>query len=235
MQPTQTAPDLSIVIPALNEAENLATLLPEIKTIVDGLGIQTEIIVVDECADDSTCQVVEQHNAELLCPNTKGYGMALLNGLNHARGSFIISMDADFSHPPVFIRDLWKERLNADIIIASRYIRGGQAVMPFSRYFLSRVLNLFFGLGLSVPVRDMSSGYRLYRASAIQSQQVTCKDFDILQELLVRAVANGKVIKEIPFTYHPRKHGSSHARVIKFGMAYLRTFGRLWKLRHSAS
>lgn len=147
----------------------------------------------------------------------------------------MISMDADFSHPPVFIKDLWTERQSADIIIASRYVRGGKAVMPFSRYFLSRVLNMFFGLGLSIPVRDMSSGYRLYRVSAVHSQQVTCKDFDILQELLVRAVANGKVVKEIPFTYRPRKHGSSHARVFKFGMAYLRTFGRLWQLRHTTT
>jgi len=235
MQPTQSTIDLSIVIPALNEAENLATLLPEINKIVEGLGIQAEIIVVDECADDLTCQVVEKYNAELLCPNTKGYGMALFNGLKHARGLFMISMDADFSHPPIFIRDLWAERNSADIIIASRYVRGGKAVMPFSRYFLSRILNLFFGFGLSIPVRDLSSGYRLYRASAFLSQQVDCMDFDILQELLVRAVIDGKVIHEIPFTYHPRKHGSSHARVIKFGMAYLRTFGRLWQLRHSAT
>ena len=233
MQPTQPAIDLSIVIPALNEAENLATLLPEIKKIVEELGVQTEIIVVDECADDKTCQVVEQNHAELLCPTTQGYGMALLNGLKHARGSFRISMDADFSHPPVFIRDLWNERHSADIIIASRYVRGGEAVMPMSRYLLSRILNTFFGFGLNIPVRDMSSGYRLYAASAVQDQQIECKDFDILQELLVRAVVAGKKIREIPFTYRPRKHGSSHARVFKFGMAYLRTFGRLWRLRHS--
>jgi dolichol-phosphate mannosyltransferase len=235
MPPTQSTIDLSIVIPALNEAENLSTLLPEIRIILESLDIQYEIIVVDECADDSTCHVVEQYNAELLCPDTKGYGMALFNGLQHARGAFLISMDADFSHPPLFIKDLWAERHGADIVIASRYVRGGKADMPFSRFLLSRVLNLFFGLGLSIPVRDMSSGYRLYRAGVVRGMQVTCKDFDILQELLVRAVASGKVVKEIPFTYRPRKHGSSHARVFKFGMAYLRTFRRLWQVRHSTA
>jgi dolichol-phosphate mannosyltransferase len=233
MQPNNQVIDLSIVIPALNEADNLTTLLPEINKIVEKLSLQSETIVVDECADDLTSQVVEQNHAELLCPSTKGYGMALFNGLQHARGKYIISMDADFSHPPIFICDLWDNRLNADIIIASRYVRGGKADMPFSRYILSRVLNLFFGFGLSVPVRDMSSGYRLYNTSAVHNQRVECKDFDILQELLVRAVIDGKIIREIPFTYRPRKHGSSHARVFKFGMAYLKTFGRLWRLRHS--
>lgn len=233
MQSTQTPIELSIVIPALNEAENLAMLLPEIKKIINEFKVESEIIVVDECADDKTREVVKQNSSELICPNTHGYGMALLTGLRKAKGLFLISMDADYSHPPIFIHDLWKERHHADIIIASRYVHGGKAIMPKSRYLLSRVLNAFFSFGLSVPVRDMSSGYRLYAAHAVNSQQVECTDFDVLQELLVRAVIAGKRIREIPFTYHPRKHGSSHARVIKFGMAYLRTFGRLWRLRHT--
>lgn len=225
--------DLSVIIPALNEADNLVTLLPEIHKVVGELGIQVEILVVDESADDMTRQVVKKYHANLLRPDTHGYGMALYNGLKRGRGAYLISMDADFSHPPIFIRDLWNVRHSADIIIASRYVRGGKAEMPISRYLLSRILNLFFGFGLSVPVRDMSSGYRLYTASAVHSQRIECKDFDILQELLVRAVVAGKKIREIPFTYRPRKHGSSHARIFKFGMAYLKTFGRLWRLRHS--
>jgi dolichol-phosphate mannosyltransferase len=233
MLPEDPSIDLSIIIPALNEAENLATLLPEIYKVCAELEIRFEVVVVDECADDSTCQVVEQNHAQLLCPDTHGYGLALYNGLLHGRGSFLISMDADFSHPPYFIRDLWNERYSADIIIASRYVRGGETDMPISRFLLSRLLNIFFGLGLSIPVRDMSSGYRLYATGAIQNQNIECKDFDILEEILVRAVIAGKKIREIPFTYHPRKHGSSHARIFKFGIAYLKTFRRLLRLRYS--
>jgi dolichol-phosphate mannosyltransferase len=142
-------------------------------------------------------------------------------------------MDADYSHPPVFICDLWESRNSADIIIASRYIRGGKADMPISRYLLSRVLNTFFGLGLNIPVRDMSSGYRLYSATVIRDLEIECSDFDVLQEILVRAVINNFRIQEIPFAYSPRKHGSSHARVFKFGIAYLKTFRRLWLLRNT--
>lgn len=227
--------DLSIVIPALNEADNLATLIPEIWRIIDSLDIHSEIFVVDENADEQTIHVTKNSSATLLCPKTHGYGMALLYGISQARGEYCISMDADFSHPPVFIRDLWNERKHADIIIASRYVPGGQAIMPLSRYLLSRILNAFFGYGLGIPVRDISSGYRLYRAGSVKAQDIEGKDFEILQEILVRAIVAGKKIHEIPFSYHPRERGSSHARVIKFGMAYLRTFFHLRRLRQSKS
>ena len=233
MTSSSVTPEISIVIPALNEAENLAILIPEIKKIILDLNQNFEILIVDENADDLTRQVINDNQAILLCPTTHGYGLALYNGLIHARGKYIISMDADFSHPPVFIQDLWESRNSADIVIASRYVKGGEADMPLSRYLLSRILNSFFGLGLHIPVRDMSSGYRLYSSEVIQKLEIDCSDFDVLQEILVRAVINGFRIQEIPFSYSPRKHGSSHARVFKFGIAYLKTFRRLWILRKS--
>ena len=232
MPPSNSSVDLSIVIPARNEAENLSTLMPEINKIVSDMGIYYEILVVDECADDSTSQVVNLNGGRLLCPASRGYGMAILNGMRQALGAYILTIDADFSHPPVFIRNLWEARKSADIIIASRYVQGGKAIMPFTRYLLSRVLNRFFQIGLGIPVRDMSSGYRLYSDNAVAIDEIECTDFDILEEILVKAIINGKKISEIAFTYAPRRHGSSHARVFKFGLLYLKTFGRLWRLRH---
>ena len=99
--------------------------------------------------------------------------------------------------------------------------------MPWSRYLLSRTLNAFFSRGLSLSVRDMSSGFRLYRASVIQDRRLESRDFDVLQEILVRAYAEGRRVKEIAFTYTPRRHGSSNARIFRFGLAYRKTFWRL--------
>ena len=79
----------------------------------------------------------------------------------------------------------------------------------------------------------MSSGFRLYRAAAISVQALEGRDFDVLQELLVRAYVEGWRVQEIPFTYVPRRHGNSNARIFRFGLAYLKTFRRLWILRHS--
>lgn len=226
--------NLSVVIPALNEADNLADLLPKVRHVLGDLRVNYQVIIVDECANEATQVVVGQNDAELLCPDTKGYGSALLSGLNYAQGEFVVSMDADFSHPPDFLRDLWEGRYSADILIASRYVKGGQAIMPLSRYALSRILNLFFSRGLGLKVLDMSSGYRMYQSKIIKSLSVDGRDFEILQEILVRAVVQGFTIREIPFTYRPRQHGSSHARVLKFGIAYLKAFTRLWRLRNFA-
>jgi SAM-dependent methyltransferase len=84
-----------------------------------------------------------------------------------------------------------------------------------------------------VPIKDLSSGFRLYRASAIREQRITSRDFDVLQQILVQAFAEGWRVQEVPFTYQPRKYGSSNARVLRVGIACLRTFGQLWKLRNS--
>lgn len=225
--------DLSIVIPAANEGENLHSLLPEIIDVLKEMPITYEIIVIDELADDFTKRVVERSNAVLISDNSPGYGNSLIEGIRASRGRYILTMDADFSHPPHFIKELWKRKISGDVVIASRYIEGGKAIMPISRYILSRILNIFFSRGLDLHVKDMSSGFRLYRSDVIKNQSPQCINFDIVQELLVRTLIEGYKISEIPFVYQPRKFGSSHARVIKFGLDYLRTFTKLWKIRNS--
>ncbi len=105
--------------------------------------------------------------------------------------------------------------------------------MPYFRKFLSLALNKFFTYFLSIPVKDISSGFRLYKASSIKSMNITGQNFDVLQEILVRAYSDGYSVSEIPFRYRPREHGQSKLRLIKFGMSYLKSFLRLWLLRNS--
>jgi len=225
--------DLSIVIPALNEARNLADLLPQIKSVLASLNLRYEIVVVDELANNQTQEVVNRNGAILLSPRIHGYAAALLAGLNYASSQFIATLDADLSHPPEFLRQMWINRHSADVIIASRYIPEGHASMPVFRYVLSRILNMLFSRGLDLGVRDMSSGMRLYNSCALDLRAIESEDFDILQELLVKALVKGYTVIEIPFTYQPRRYGSSQARVLCFGLAYIKTFVRIWKLRNS--
>jgi dolichol-phosphate mannosyltransferase len=226
-------PELSVIIPAYHEADNLSILLPQIHQVLKTLNIDYEIIVVDEYADGETHEVVNRFSSRLLSPPQKGYGTALQAGFQHATGNYIITMDADLSHSPDFLISLWNKRNSSDVIIASRYTPGGIAIMPFSRLVLSKILNLLFSRGLDLKVKDMSSGYRLYKSSIVKNGKYISKDFNILQEILVLALINGFKVLETPFTYRPRQYGSSHARVIKFGFKYIQTFSRLWKLRNS--
>ena len=235
VQPQAMVPslDLSIIIPALHEGPNLTLLLPEIRAVVEDLGVTWEILIVTREVDSQTLAAAEKAQALVLEQQERGYGGALVTAFRAARGAYLLTIDADLSHKPTFIRDLWGSRKVAEILVASRYVTGGTAHMPALRYVLSRVINLFFGLGLSLPIRDLSSGFRLYKAEAVRHQQLAARDFDILQELLVRTYAEGWHALEVPFHYAPRRHGSSNARVLRFGLAYLRTFWSLWKLRNS--
>jgi glycosyltransferase involved in cell wall biosynthesis len=224
---------LSIVIPALHEGENLALLLPALRASVQAIGVAAEVIIVTQEADARTREAAEQAGARVLIQDRPGYGRALKTGFAAATGEYVLTMDADLSHPAEVVQELWAQRGAAEITIASRYVPGGRATMPAFRRVLSRVLNRVFGRGLSLSVGDFSSGFRLYKAALLRGATFEADDFEILQEILVRAYAEGWHVQEIPFHYQPRRHGRSNARIIRFGLAYLRTFWRLWKLRNS--
>jgi len=233
MAKTETHHDLSVIVLANNEADNLAELLPQIRAALISLSIKYEIIVADHRADDKTCRAVDANHAVLISALRNEYGTILMAGIDHATSEYILVMDADQTHPASFICSLWQARSQADIIIASRYITGGQATMPLLRRFFSKMLNIVFSRGLDLRVRDMSSGFRLYRTCVVKSLIAWSKDYDILQEILVKALLEGYHICEIPFIYRSRDPDPAYSRVLRFGMAYLRTFTRLWRLRNS--
>ena len=225
--------DLSVVIPVLNERENVERLLPRAGRVLDEIGCSYELIVVDGGSRDGTEAAASAGGARVLRQQLPGYGGALREGLAAATGTFILTLDADLSHDPDFIIKLWRGRLRGDVVIASRYVKGGVAYMPRHRLLLSRILNGFFARGLGLPVRDLSSGFRLYRGAAVHDLELQGTNFEVLEEILVKAHAAGWRLVEIPFTYYPRDRGSSHARIVAFGVDLLKAFFRLWKLRNS--
>jgi dolichol-phosphate mannosyltransferase len=225
---------ISVVIPALNEGSNLRHLLPRVHQVVSALAPERyEIIVVDGGSTDDTVEVVDSLGARVIPQDEPGYGGALKAGFQSAQGEYILTLDADLSHDPDFIERMWKAGREAEVIVASRYVPQGSAQMPLLRKVLSLILNKFFTKGLSLPLHDISSGFRLYRASAIKGMSLESLDFDVLEEILIRCYAQGYRIKEIPFQYLPRQEGYSHISLVRFGVAYLRTFHRMWALRNS--
>jgi dolichol-phosphate mannosyltransferase len=224
---------LSLVLPALNEAENLDRVLPELKRAIAALGPTYEIIVVDGGSTDGTQEIVRKHEVRLVSQKLPGFGGAYRAGFEQARGEYIITLDADGSHDPAFLKDLWNARGEGDVVIASRYVDGGAAEMPAWRFALSRILNITFGRGLSLPVHDLSSGFRLYRRAVLQELNLGATNFDVLEEILIRALAAGYRVHEVPFRYKARVAGRSHARLFTFAISYLRTFLAMWRLRNS--
>lgn len=230
---TRPAPVLSIVVPVLNERENVERLLPRTRAVLQTIECSYEIVVVDGGSTDGTAAAAEVGGARVVVQTLPGYGGALREGLATARGTYVLTLDADLSHDPNFIVKLWRNRDRAAVVIASRYIKGGVAYVPRHRLLLSRAVNAFFSRALGLSVHDFSSGFRLYHAEVVRSLTLESTNFEILEEILVKIYAEGWRVLEIPFTYYPRERGSSHARIFAFGTALLRAFFRLWKLRSS--
>lgn len=224
--------DLTVVIPSKNEGANLDLLLPELRKVLDEIGIGAEILVVDAASGDGTPDIVASHGARYLREKGRGYGHAILTGVEAARGNYILTLDADLSHPTRFVKDLWAARGQGDLVIASRYVDGGAADQPYFRLLLSKILNAFFRFGLSVNVLDMSSGFRLYNKRVFKDIEIRFTSFVFLVELLLKTMQRGGHIAEVPFHYAPRGEGVSNARIVQFGIDYCRLFYQMWCIRN---
>ena len=224
--------DLSIVIPAHNEQQNIADAIVAARNTCDGLGIEYEIVAVDAGSTDGTHAAAQAAGAKAIRLSGKGYGTALREGFAAAQGEFVLTMDADLSHPPAFIERLWQQRDRYEMIIASRYVPAAYGNMPLLRKLLSRISNLFFSRVLAIPVRDLSSGFRLYRRSVLMEPAPQSAHFEILQEILVSLYNRGYRIGEVPLYYKPRSAGAGHARTLQVGSSYLVHLFRLWKRRN---
>ena len=233
MEQAAASLDLSIIIPALNEAGNIGPLVTRCRGVIARLGVTAEIIVVDGGSTDNTVAEAEQAGGRVMPQVGRGYGGALRTGFGAARGRHIQTMDSDLSHEPEVIQSLWEARDRADVVIASRYVKGGGAEMPLFRAVLSRILNVTFTTAFRMPIHDISSGFRLYRAERLKRIVFRASDFDVLEEILILIYIGGGTVTEVPFMYRPRQAGKSHAKLFKFGVAYARTFYAMWRLRRS--
>jgi dolichol-phosphate mannosyltransferase len=227
-------PALSVVVPVWNGEHSLGRLLPRLfaalKATVDG---PTEVVVVLP-KEDPVAALAEGAGARVVTfDDGFGYGHALNAGLQAARGQWILTMDADFSHHPEFIRTLWLRRREADVLIASRYVPGAYAAMPLSRRIASRALNRLYRLALALPHRDLSSAFRMYRRAVVEDVgPVSAPGLDSLQEILVKAFSQGWKIQEVPLFYRQSRMWTS-GRFAELGVGYLQTLGRLVALRNS--
>jgi len=228
-------PELSVVMPAYEEAANLEFLLPRIHQAVAPLASSYEIVVVDsEKPRDNTADVCAR-NATAYVPRVGGaqYGDAIRTALKSARGRYVVIMDADGSHAPDFIQELWKFRDDYDLVIASRYVPGGKTENPWILIFLSLVVNVAFRLVLSLKCHDVSNSFRLYRGEMLRALTLECHNFDIVEEILVKLNPKGRPlrIKEVPFTFEKRKAGSTKRNLVTFAIGYVGTIYKLWCMK----
>lgn len=224
------------MIPTYNEALNIEPLLREILRQGPDIGA----VVVDDNSPDGTAAIVKRLREEdprvhlILRMNERGRGTAGVAGFKYAvaRGvDFIIEMDADLSHQPSYISSFLSQMDDCDLLIGSRLVEGGgEKGRHFLRKMITRSANAYIRLILGVPVRDCTSGYRVFRRKvleAIELDQLMAVGPPIVEEVLYKAYRRGFRIKEVPYILEERKAGEStfNRRIM------LNALLMMWKIR----
>lgn len=225
--------ELAVVIPCLRQARDLDGLVPRLQRIITHFALPARIWVTDDGTDPGLAAVASRHDVAPLPQRGPGYGGALRTAIEDLDAEYIVTIDSDGSHPPALLPYLYQARRQADIVIASRYVRHGHARMPLLRSLASRGLNAAFRRLLDLPVRDLSSGYRLYRRTAVASLAPKMTSYAVLQEILVKAYCEGYDIREIPMHYTAAAGGRGNAGRLALGFDYVRTLRAMWRLRNS--
>lgn len=226
-----------VVVPTYDERECLEPLLAELFRSVP----RAHVLVVDDASPDGTGALAEALAARdarirvLHRPGKLGLGTAYVEGFGHALASgydVVVEMDADLSHDPRHLPDLLAAlEEGADVAVGSRGIPGGGVVgWGLGRHLLSKGGSLYARSILGVPIRDLTTGYKAYRASALRAidpATLRSNGYAFQIETTYRALERGLTVKEVPIVFVDRRAGRSKmSRAI-----FLEAIGAVWRLR----
>ena len=214
---------MSVVIPCLNEAENIETCVRAARDALDEMHVVGEVVVADNDSDDESALLAERAGARVIVERRRGYGSAYLAGLAGSRGRYIVMADADltydFDEIPRFVAALED---GAEMVIGDRMKNIHPGAMPWlHRYIgnpiLTGLLNLFFRTG----VNDAHCGMRALRRDVLPRLDLRTTGMEFASEMVIRASKEQLRIAEFPIEYHPRG-GESKLSSFRDGWRHLR-------------
>ena len=207
-----------VVIPTYNEADNIRIIIDRVRRAAPAV----DVLVADDNSPDGTGAIADELADDderikvLHRPGKQGLGAAYIAGFGWARErgyDAVVGMDADGSHAPEELPKLLDRLREADLVLGSRWVRGGRVVnWPVHRLLLSRVANLYTRLALGMPVRDATGGYRVYRAPVLDKVDlgtVASLGYCFQVDLVWRAYRDGFRVVEVPITFAERERGTS--------------------------
>jgi glycosyltransferase involved in cell wall biosynthesis len=216
-------PLVSVVIPCLNEAENIESCVTAALEALHGMGVAGEVVVADNDSDDDSAQLAQSAGARVVIERRRGYGSAYLAGFAASSGRYIVMADADltydFSEIPRFVAALEQ---GAEMVIGDRMDNIHPGAMPWlHRYvgnpILTGLLNFLFGTG----VKDAHCGMRALRREVLPRLDLRTTGMEFASEMVIRASKEKLKIAEFPIEYHPRG-GESKLASFRDGWRHLR-------------
>jgi len=217
-------PEISIILPCLNEEQSLGDCLERVKKVIKERKLNAEIVVVDNGSTDRSCKIAKKKKVIVVYEPERGYGSACLRGFKAAKGKYLFLSDSDgsydFNEIPRFIRELKK---GFDFVIGDRFkgeVEKG-AMSWFHKYIgnplLSGILRLFF----KTKINDVHCGMRAITKKALSKLDLRAAGMEFASEMVIQAVKNNLKIKELPINYYKRK-GISKLKSFRDGWKHLR-------------
>ena len=227
--------ELTILMPCLNEAETLAVCIDKAQAYLDRAGIAGEVLIADNGSTDGSQGIARAHGARVVDVAQKGYGAALIAGIEAAKGRFVIMGDSDdsydFSTLDPFVAEL---RGGAQLVMGNRF-RGGiarQAMPPLHRYLGNPVLSFVGRLLYRAPVGDFHCGLRGFDRAAIRGLGLSAPGMEFASEMVIKATLTGLRVTEVPTTLSPDgRSRPPHLRSWRDGWLHLKlllTFAPFW-------
>ena len=226
------APELSVVIPCLNEADTLETCVRKAKQAMQEKAIEGEVIVADNGSTDGSQAIAARLGARVIHVTERGYGSALMGGIDAARGRFVLMGDADDSYDflelPKFVEKL---RDGYDLVQGCRLERGGGHVLAGAMPLLHRRLGnpLFSAIARSwfrAPINDVYCGMRAFTKEHYVRLGQRCTGMEFATEMIIKSSLQQARVAEVPITLHPdgRVTHAPHLRTFRDGWRTLRFF-----------
>lgn len=229
---------ITVALLAYKEEENLKILLPKIISQLKNIGEDYEILVIDTKEPlDNTKELCEVFGAKYINQEYSGFGGAFRTAIKYATKDKFLILDSDGSHNPVYIGSIYERFMKgADIVIGSRYVKGGETNDLKTSIIMSKILNGTFRLFLGINAKDISTDYRMYRTKLLKDVKLECKNYDILQEVLLKIKINkpNLCIREVPISFEKRMFGESKRDIIPFIISYIKTLIHLTAIRLSS-
>ena len=214
---------LSVVIPCLNEAENIVLCVELALAAIARAGIAGEVVVADNGSEDGSAELAERAGAHVVRQPVRGYGSAYLAGFAAARGAYIVMADADltydFADIPRFLAGLQD---GADMVVGDRMANIHPGAMPWlHRYIGNPLLSGFLNVLFHTGINDAHCGMRAVRRDRLEALGLRTTGMEFASEMIVRAAKEKLDIREISIEYHPRG-GESKLSSFRDGWRHLR-------------
>lgn len=222
----QQMPELTVLMPCLNEAKTLPFCIAEAKACIEKNGYSAEVLIADNGSTDGSAQVAEACGARVVQVEEKGYGSTLRFGIAAARGKYIIMGDSDGSYDFGHLEDFVEKLRQGDTLVMGNRFRGGiqKGAMPFlHRYFGVPLLSLIGRLRYRVKIGDFHCGLRGFDRETALRLQLKSTGMEFATEIIGKFARAGEKIAEIPTVLRPDlRQGKPHLRSIPDGFRHLR-------------